>query len=60
MSKHLQSRARVHINQAKLFGWSEKHLICDYALAALVAEGHDADNAATAVEVVWARLEAGG
>ncbi len=55
MTKHIYSRARSHMAQARLYGWQDRHLIVDYAVAALVAEGHDEDNATAAVELEWAR-----
>ena len=51
----IQTRALRHMRQAQAFGWNQRHLICDYAAAALEAQGHDADNATRAVEVCWAR-----
>jgi len=56
MAKHIQSRAKSHIAQAKLFGWKERHLLIDYAVAALEAEGYDADLASQAAEVVWTEM----
>jgi hypothetical protein len=53
--KHIQSRAKSHMAQARLYGWHERHLIVDYAVAALAAEGYDEDNASAAVEAEWAR-----
>jgi hypothetical protein len=56
MTKHMQSRARSHIAQAKLFGWKERHLLIDYVVAALESEGYDADLASQAAEVVWTEM----
>ena len=53
--KHIYIRARSHMDQARINGWQDRHLIVDYAVAALVAEGYDADNATAAVELEWAR-----
>ena len=50
----IQTRALRHMRQAQAFGWNQRHLICDYAVAALEAEQFDADNAARAIEIVWA------
>jgi hypothetical protein len=43
------------MREAQAFGWHEKHLICDYAQAAMEMERFDADNAARIIEIVWAR-----
>ena len=51
---HIQARALRHMREAQAAGWSTKALICDYAQAALEAEHFDADNAARAIEIVWA------
>ena len=53
---HIQARALRHMREAQAAGWSTKALICDYAQAALEAEGFDETNAATAIEVVWSRF----
>jgi len=50
-----QQRALRHMRDAQAFGWHEKHLICDYAQAAMEMERFDADNAARIIEIVWAR-----
>ena len=52
---HIQARALKHMREAQAAGWSTKALICDYAQAALEAEGFDETNAATAIEVMWSR-----
>jgi hypothetical protein len=54
--KHIQSRAKSHIAQARLFGWKERHLLIDYVVAALESEGYDADLASQAAEVVWTEM----
>ena len=53
---HVQARALRHLREAQAAGWSTKALICDYAQAALEAEGFDETNAATAIEIVWSRF----
>ena len=52
---HIQARALRHMREARAAGWSTKALICDYAQAALEAEGFDETRAATTIEVVWSR-----
>ena len=52
---HIQARALRHMREAQAAGWSTKALICDYAQAALEAEGFDETNAGAAIEVVWSR-----
>ena len=54
-AEHLIARARRHMQDAQANGWHGKSMLTDFALAALEAEGHDADNAASAVEVAYAR-----
>lgn len=51
----IQARAHRHMREAQAFGWHAKSQICDYAVAALEAEGYDETNAASTVEVIWAR-----
>lgn len=50
----LEARALRHMRQARdEFEWPTEAMICDYATAALEAEGHDTDLAADAVRKVW-------
>ena len=53
-SPHIQVRALRHMREAQARGATDKASICEYAQAALEAEQSDADNAARAIEIVWA------
>ena len=53
---HIQARALRHMREAQARGTTDKASICDYAQAALEAEGFDETNAATVIEVVWSRF----
>lgn len=54
-TQQTQDRALQHMRQAQSFGFHGKSMVCDYAVAAMEAENFDADNAALAAEIVWAR-----
>ena len=52
---HIQARALRQMREAQAKGTTDKASICDYAQAALEAEGFDETNAATTIEVCWSR-----
>jgi len=47
------TEARRHIDAAMSFSWTCESMVCDYAAAALEAQGYDADLAADAVKAAW-------
>jgi len=52
---HIQACAERHMRAAHVRGATDKASICEYAQAALEAEGFDETNAATTIEVLWSR-----
>jgi hypothetical protein len=53
----LHTEARRHIDAARSFGWTCESMTCDYAQAALEAQGRDPDLAADAVRAVWDEMQ---
>lgn len=53
----LHTEARRHIDAAMSFGWTCESRCCDYAIAAMEAQGRDSDLAADAVKAVWDEMQ---
>jgi hypothetical protein len=56
----LHTEARRHIDADRSFGWTCESMTCDYAQAALEAQGRDPDLAADAVRAVWDEMQQKG